>query len=209
MHVAATVDIQNVLLLHAFVFAEARHALSTTTSCDAASTATSACLMDQSSTFSASASGLDILTLPAHEEVRPVMISTVGALNRHAWLSSSRFNRDKPLPAINAAAGRSGLSLLPALPPPALHRDACSTGRASWDSDGDNAATVSHVTSIPAGPMSIMWLPMYMTLAERVILQTSACKLSVGTDGYVFGLLMDTKLPLVTTLIALSYMVRL
>jgi hypothetical protein len=69
------------------------------------------------------------------------------------------------------------------------------------------------VTDSPQVPITqsttTKWTAMYMTLAERIILQTSACKMTVNTDGHEIAVLLDTKLPLLTTLTALSFLVCL
>lgn len=53
------------------------------------------------------------------------------------------------------------------------------------------------------------WCPMYLTQAERILLHSSSCKVSIEDNGVEIALMLDTKLPLVTTLTAASFIVSL
>ena len=122
-------------------------------------------------------------------------MKAVNELDKLAWLS--------PRALEGLSAKPSFRIMLPALPPRVPFAP---TTELALDPASNLAAVTTAVHERPHTYIA-KWTSMYLTLAERVILQTSACKMTVNTSGHEIAVLLDTKLPLLTTLTALSFMV--
>lgn len=48
------------------------------------------------------------------------------------------------------------------------------------------------------------WTPMYVTEAERIMLHCASCKVPIDGSGHSIAMLMDTRVPMALTLLAMS-----
>ena len=110
-----------------------------------------------------------------------------------AWSSIGRSRRDAGNAAATKTDSKKHTSVLPEL------EDAPAVADGATGPDTGAFRPASRLKN---------WSVMHLTKAERVLLQSAACRIPIDNQGHEIAVLVETKLPLVYTLSALSFVVR-